>query len=206
MSDGRPLVSFDWGYQKVVASKSQSCARRLPCVVAPTDHHQKHSGISGQKTEAQDKTNRWTFWENDKGELILIELQYNSENDYFHRMLFGTSKVITDYMERATLTIKVRKVYSINIVYFDLGQGEDYVYHGINEFRGIHTNDTLQVKVPDKRNSSAYSLWIYPEYYIIKVNSFNDIAKDTLMSGFITKNNRLRKTSVLHDWKRQRKS
>ena len=33
---------------------------------------------------------------------------------------------------------KVRKVYSINIVYFSLGHGKDFVYHGKTEFVGIH--------------------------------------------------------------------
>ena len=37
----------------------------------------------------------------------------------------------------------VKKVISITIAYFDLGQGEDYVYHGTNVFHGIHRNDVL---------------------------------------------------------------
>jgi len=88
---------------------------------------------------------------------------------------------------------KVRKVYSINIVYFDLGQGDDYVYHGTTEFRGIHTNDTLQVNVRQKELfgiTAAYQ--IYPEYYIIKVNKFDDVSKDSLDEWiYYFKNNRL---------------
>ena len=42
---------------------------------------------------ADDKTNKVDiFCKNQKGELLLIELQYYSEWDFLHRMLFGTSK------------------------------------------------------------------------------------------------------------------
>ena len=68
--------------------------------------------------------------ENSKGELVIIEVQNNRELDYFHRMLYGTSKAITEYMNQGDPYAKVKKVYSVNIVYFDLGQGDDYVYHG----------------------------------------------------------------------------
>ena len=39
----------------------------------------------------------------------------------------------------------IKKVYSISIVYFDLGKGNDYLYHGQNRFIGVHTSDELQI-------------------------------------------------------------
>lgn len=82
--------------------------------------------------------------ENSKGELILIEVQNNNECAYFQRMLFGASKLVTEYINRGEGYENVRKVYSVNIVYFSLGHGKDYVYHGKTEFRGIHENDILE--------------------------------------------------------------
>ena len=41
----------------------------------------------------------------------------------------------------------VIKVISVNILYFDLGQGEDYVYHGKTHFTGIHKHDELKLSV-----------------------------------------------------------
>ena len=55
------------------------------------------------------------------------------------------SKTVSEYINLGEDYDKVRKVYSINIVYFELGQGKDYVYHGRNEFRGIHDGDLLQL-------------------------------------------------------------
>ena len=85
--------------------------------------------------------------ENENGELCIIEVQNNRELTYFHRMLYGVSKAITEYIGLGSPYDKVRKVYSINIVYFELGQGKDYVYHGKTEFFGIHNNDKLNLGV-----------------------------------------------------------
>ncbi|MFS6554636.1 PD-(D/E)XK nuclease family transposase, partial [Parabacteroides distasonis] len=96
--------------------------------------------------EEYDKYNRVDMLaENSKGELILVEVQNNNEFAYFQRMLFGTSKLVTEYIRRGEGYENVRKVYSINIVYFSLGAGTDYVYHGTTEFRGIHNGDILRL-------------------------------------------------------------
>lgn len=58
--------------------------------------------------------------------------------------------------------------------FFDLGQGEDCVYHGKTEFRGIHHDDVLRLspfQMQTFKVSDVYQL--YPEYYILKVNDFN---------------------------------
>jgi predicted transposase/invertase (TIGR01784 family) len=65
------------------------------------------------------------------GELAIIEVQNSRVNDYFQRILYGTSKLITEYIDIGDDYIKVKKVYSVSIVYFGLGQGEDYAYHGL---------------------------------------------------------------------------
>ena len=79
---------------------------------------------------------------NDK---ILIEIQNNTEYAYFERIIFGTSKFITDLINKKGEGYEnVRKIYSVNIVYFSLGKGTDIVYHGKTEFRGIHNGDLLE--------------------------------------------------------------
>jgi hypothetical protein len=85
------------------------------------------------------------------------------------------------------------KIYSINIVYFDLGQGEDYVYFGKNTFEGIHKHDLLQLSITQKEISNYDQIHqIFPEYFIIKVNKFNDISTSTLDEWiYYFKNNKL---------------
>jgi predicted transposase/invertase (TIGR01784 family) len=134
------------------------------------------------KEYENDKFNRVDILvEADNEELVIVELQFYSQGDYFLRMLYGASKSIVEHIHAGETYDKVRKVYSINIVYFDLGRGEDYVYHGVSHFRGLHTNDELQL---DEKQKTLYNRTfvgdLYPEYYILKVRNFNDVAKDTL--------------------------
>jgi hypothetical protein len=115
--------------------------------------------------------------ENSRGEMIIVEVQNNRELDYFHRMLYGTSKVITEYISENNPYAIVKKVYSVNIVYFDLGQGNDYVYHGQTEFRGIHTNDVLQLSANQQKQFLYKEVGrLFPEYYVLRVDEFDSKA------------------------------
>lgn len=136
---------------------------------------------SNQEDE-YDKYNRVDLLaENSKGELILIEVQNNNEYAYFQRMLFGTSKLVIEYINRGEGYNKVRKVYSVNIVYFSLGSGKDVVYHGKTEFRGIHQGDVLELTPFQKQTFKVDTVsQLYPEYYILKVNYFNQVARSPL--------------------------
>lgn len=72
---------------------------------------------------------------------------------------------------------EVKKIYSISILYFDIGKGEDYLYHGQNIFVGVHTGDCLKVTTKEK-NAIVHKLpaEIFPEYFLIRVNEFNKAA------------------------------
>ncbi len=39
----------------------------------------------------------------------------------------------------------------MNVVYFDLGQGEDYVYYGTIKFIGLNKNDELKLNESQRR-------------------------------------------------------
>ena len=55
------------------------------------------------------------------------------------------------------------------------------VYHGATRFVGLHRRDELQLSEAQQdlyRRREPHTL--FPEYYLIKVNQFDDIARDTL--------------------------
>lgn len=133
---------------------------------------------SNQESEF-DKYNRVDLLaEDSKGTLILFEIQNNSEYAYFQRILFGTSKLVTEYIYRGDGYDKIRKIYSVNIVYFSLGSGTDFVYHGKTEFRGIHNDELLKLTPFQKQTFKVDAVSeLYPEYYILKVNDFNKWSK-----------------------------
>ena len=129
--------------------------------------------------EEYDKSNRVDILaEDSKGRLILFEIQNNNEYAYFQRMLFGVSKLVTEYIRRGQGYENIRKIYSINIVYFALGAGKDIVYHGTTEFRGIHNNDILQLSPFQREKFEVDTVsQLYPEYYILRVNDFDKWSK-----------------------------
>ncbi|MDR2577526.1 MAG: Rpn family recombination-promoting nuclease/putative transposase, partial [Chitinispirillales bacterium] len=63
----------------------------------------------------------------DGGEIAIFEIQTGTQNDFFHRILFGTSKAVVEQLHRGDGYWKIKKVYSIDIVYFELGKGSDYI-------------------------------------------------------------------------------
>jgi len=179
------LVRFDWALKKLLRNKAnfEILEGFLSELLKQDVIIQAILESESNKDSAADKQNRVDLLTQvGSGELVLIELQVEAQYDYFQRMVYGASRLITDTMSAGFSYDMVRKVISVNIVYFDLGHGEDYIYHGITEFRGIHNHDLLQLSdsQKDKVRNIQHVSDIFPEYYILKVNGFNDLAKDTL--------------------------
>ena len=63
---------------------------------------------------------------NSKGELLIIEVQSRYKQDYLMRILYGAAKLMANNMYRGMEYQEVKKVISVNNVYFDLGHGTDY--------------------------------------------------------------------------------
>ena len=178
------LVRFDWAMKKLLRSKanfgilegflSELLKQDLKILnLLESESNKNHN---------DDKQNRVDILvELQNKEVVLIEVQANTESDYFQRMLYGTSKIITEYLNKGDPYHKIKKVYSVNILYFDLGHGKDYIYHGTTRFLGLHKQDELDLNEKQRElYQKEFAHQIYPEYYLIKVNQFNDIAKDTL--------------------------
>lgn len=114
---------------------------------------------------------------NSKGEIIIVEIQNTREVYYLERILFGVAKAITEHISLGDSYCEVKKIYSVSILYFDLGRGNDYLYHGQNTFIGVHTGDRLEVTTRQKNAIlPKMPAEIFPEYFLIRVNEFNKVA------------------------------
>lgn len=136
----------------------------------------------GNQQQANDKFNRVDIKaKNSKGEIIIVEIQNTSELYYLERVLYGVAKAITEHINLGNTYKEVKKVYSISILYFDLGKGSDYIYVGQNNFVGLHTQDHLIISTKEKdtivRKSPSK---IFPTYILVRVNEFNKVAKSPL--------------------------
>ena len=177
-------IRFDWAMKRLLRNKANYGVLEgfLTTLLGQTIRISKLLESESNQEDEFDKHNRVDLLaENDKGQLFLIEVQNNSEYAYFQRMLFGTSKLVTEYIERGQPYKDVKKVYSVNIVYFSLGHGTDTVYHGKTEFRGIHNGEVLSLTPFQRQRFNASEVSdLYPEYYILKVNDFDKVAKTPL--------------------------
>ena len=184
MNNCNQVIRFDWAMKRLLRNKANFGVLEglLTTLLNEKITIQKLLESESNQEDEYDKYNRVDMLaENSKGELVLIEVQNNNEYAYFQRMLFGTSKLVTEYINRGEGYDKVRKVYSVNIVYFALGHGTDFVYHGKTEFRGIHNGDILELSPFQKQRFKVDAVsQLYPEYYILKVNDFNQVAKTPL--------------------------
>ena len=127
---------------------------------------------------AEDKFNRVDIKaRNSKDEIIIIEIQNIRELYYLERILYGVAKAITEHISLGETYYKVKKIYSISVLYFDIGKGNDYLYYGQNHFVGVHTGDHLQVNVKERDAIvSRMPAEIFPEYVLIRVNEFDKVA------------------------------
>ena len=181
---GKSLIRFDWAIKKILRNKANFAILEgfLSELLFDNIRIKNIIESEGNKEDEEDKFNRVDILtQNSKNELIIIEIQNTYEIDYFHRMAYGVSKAIAENLSKGQAYETIKKVVSINIVYFDLGQGKDYIYKGKTEFIGLHNNDLLAFSSRQKNKFKKEKIAdIFPEYYLLKVNNFNNIAKDTL--------------------------
>ena len=184
MKKAKQLIRFDWAMKKMLRHKANFDILEgfLTELLGESIKIMQILDSESNKETENDKHNRVDILvENSKNELVIIEVQNSKEYDYLHRILFGTSKAITEHIKEGEPYAKVKKIISVTIAYFDLGQGKDYVYHGTTNFKGIHKGDILNLsgKQKDLYNKDNPSQ-IFPEYWLIKVDKFNDRVKDKL--------------------------
>jgi predicted transposase/invertase (TIGR01784 family) len=180
----KKLIRFDWAIKRLLRNKANFAVLEgfLSELLFESITIKQILESEGNQETENDKFNRVDILtENSKNELIIIEIQNTYEIDYFQRMTYGVSKNISENLSLGQAYENIKKVISVNIVYFDLGQGKDYIYQGKTEFKGLHEKDILELSHRQKEKFLKENVCdIFPEYYLLKVNNFIGNAKDTL--------------------------
>ena len=171
------FVRFDWAMKRLLRNKADYVVLEglITTLLGKKIRIKKLLESESNQDSDEAKQNRVDLLaEDETGALYLMEVQNETEFAYFQRMLFGASKLVTEYINRGQGYENIRKVYSINIVYFNLGQGKDIVYHGKTEFRGMHDGEVLQLSPFQRQKFDVDAVSdLYPEYFILKANDFN---------------------------------
>lgn len=196
MASYERYIRFDWAAKRILRDKANfSVLEGLITVLLNEDVKiQEILESEGNQEQEDSKFNRVDIMaKNDKGEFIIIEIQLSRQVHYLERILFGVGKTLSDHIAKGESYRNVKKVYSISILYFDLGEGNDYVYHGQTIFKGVHTGDTFRLSERDRNMLKMRTPEeVFPEYYLIRVNEFNKIAStpleewiDYLKNGYV---------------------
>ena len=173
-------IRFDWAIKRLLRQKANFGVLEgfLTVFIGEPVTIVEILESEGNQSSSDDKFNRVDIKaKNSKGEIVIIEVQNTREIYYLERILYGVAKAITEHISLGESYQNVKKVYSISILYFDIGKGTDYLYHGQNRFVGVHTNDSLQITKKERDvivNRPPEK--IFPEYILIRVNEFNKVA------------------------------
>ena len=173
-------IRFDWAIKRLLRQKANFGVLEgfLTVFLGESITIVEILESESNQTSADDKFNRVDIKaRNSKGDIIIIEVQNTRELYYLERVLYGVAKAITEHINLGNSSEQVKKVYSISILYFDLGLGSDYLYHGQNQFVGVHTKDLLQIRSKERDAIvSRLPSEIFPEYILIRVNEFDRVA------------------------------
>ena len=130
-------IRFDWAIKRLLRQKANFSVLEgfLTVLLGEEVKIIEILESEGNQQTADDKFNRVDIKaKNDKDEIIIIEVQNTRELYYLERILYGVAKAITEHISLGERYYEVKKIYSISILYFDIGKGNDYLYHGQNHF------------------------------------------------------------------------
>lgn len=188
MTEQSNYIRFDWAIKRILRDKANKEVLEgliqvlLNEPVTITEILESES----DKDRHEDKSNRVDVKaKTSEGEYIIVEVQLTKERDFFQRILFGTATAICDQISMGQDYEVIKKVYSINILYFNFGSGDDYAYHGLFTFHGMTNKEAvLQFNTENERkyiNSETKRITspdkVFPEYFLLIIDRFNEVAK-----------------------------
>ncbi len=203
----KKLIRFDWAMKTILRDKANFDVLEgfLSALLEDDDIKILHilESESNQPDEG-DKFNRVDLLvEDHQKRKIFIEIQNTREADYLERILFGASKIVVEHQDLGEDFKNISKVISISILYFNLGTGDDYLYSGITEFRGMNTGTPLIFKKRIETIENFQPKYqfvekkIFPEYYLITVERYKNIVRKKIDEWvYIFKNNEVKEGSI----------
>jgi len=188
MAKNSDYIRFDWAIKRILRDKANFAVLEglmtvlLGEKITIVEMLESESNVNSR----EDKYNRVDMKaKTSTGEIIIVEVQLGRESFFMPRILFGVSKAIIEQMRIAENYSDIHKIYSINILYFDLGKGDDYAYHGKFRFTGMNnpqseltfSESEKKEVLPRKTGHTISHDEVFPEFYLLRVNQFNEVAK-----------------------------
>jgi len=182
----KKLVRFDWAIKNLLRDKANFDILEgfLSAILCEDIFVIEILESESNPSDFDKKVNRVDILVKDSQERkIIIEVQNHRETGYLERILWGVSKLIADNLELGEAYRNISRVISISILYFDFGfsEDEDYVYHGVTDFQGLHTHQPFTFRRwIDKCLKTLRTKDIFPQFYLIHVEHFQDVITTAL--------------------------
>ena len=184
MCENNQYIRFDWAMKHILRDKANFDILEgfLSVLLNQNIKIEEILESESNQEDSVDKFNRVDIKaKNSKGHLILVEVQLTRQLYYLQRILYGVCKTITEHINLGDSYDKVKKVYSISLLYCEYGKGEDYIYHGETIFKGLHSGDSLVVNTKEEGVIVPhYPREVFPEYYLLRINHYDKIPETPL--------------------------
>jgi predicted transposase/invertase (TIGR01784 family) len=111
----KKLIRFDWAIKKLLRQKVNFVILEgfLSELLGEDVKIKQILESESNKQSETDKYNRVDILvQTSNGELVIVEVQNNKELDYLQRILYGTSKVVAEYIKEGDPYSTVKKVIS----------------------------------------------------------------------------------------------
>ena len=174
-------IRFDWAIKRLLRQKANFGVLEGLLTVLLDEKVEIIELLESESNQQtfDDKFNRVDIKaKNSKGEIIIVEVQNTRELTFLERILYGVAKAITEHISLGDSYYEVKKIYSVNILYFDIGRKQISLSCQMTfKFSVTITGDRLEVSVKEK-DALVHKLpsEIFPEYFLIRVNEFNQVA------------------------------
>ena len=188
LSGNSQYVRFDWAIKRILRDKTNKKVLEglITVLVGEPVTIIEIIESGSNKIRKEDKSNCVDVKAKmENGEIVIVEVQLSREADFFRRILFGTATAINEQISMGMDYDVIKKVYSINILYFDFGEGDDYAYHGFMDFHGITKPNSVltfpteseQKYIRENAKRFVPPKEVLPEIFLLIVNKFNEVAK-----------------------------
>lgn len=186
----KKLIRFDWALKYILRNKANFDVLEgfLSNLLKEDITVDSLVESEGNRPEETQKFNKVDLQCRDaSGRYIIIEIQNQREVDYLQRILWGTSKTVVESLNLGCRYSEVVKVISISIMYHPFRRDEqsntDFLYYGVVEMAGMHSGKPLILhgkKIKGEEITTITSAKVFPEYYMIYVEKFDDIVKESI--------------------------
>ena len=165
-------IRFDWAMKRLLRNKANFAVLEglLTTLLGEKITIRRLLESESNQEEEFDKYNRVDMLAEDaNGQLLLIEVQNNNEYAYFQRMLFGTSKLVTEYIKPGRLLFEHPKGLQCEHCLFQLRARQRLCLPRENRVQG-HPSERCagtfpipKAEVPGRYGEPALSGILHPE-------------------------------------------